>query len=270
MALSPGTGPFAHRPAGQTNFRIEGPAHRLYLDDYPRRIRAELGGETVIDTVDGKLLYESSLSPVLYVPQADVRADLIEPTDHTTHCPFKGDASYWTVRGNTVAENALWGYPEPIAEAAWLLGYVAAYWGRFDAWYEEEERINRIRDPYHRVDIRPTAAHVTVRAHGEVIAESAQARLLFETGLPPRAYLPLADVRGDVLVANANTTYCPYKGTATYWSVRAGGRTIEDAAWTYAEPYDESAAAAGLISFLADGVEVEIDRSATPRLRAAA
>ena len=238
---------------------------------WPRRLRVRFGGETVADTRGAHVLRQHGFLPVFYLPIADVRQDLLEPSDWTTESPYRGTAAYWHLRaGDRVAESAVWTYREPRAGSPDTRGFCSFDFHSMDAWYEEEERINRIRDPYHRVDIRPTAAHVTVRAHGEVIAESAQARLLFETGLPPRAYLPLADVRGDVLVANASTTYCPYKGTATYWSVRAGGRTIEDAAWTYAEPYDESAAAAGLISFLADGVEVEIDRSAAPRLRAAA
>jgi uncharacterized protein (DUF427 family) len=92
MSLTLGGGPLGHHPDGNFNFTIEGPKHRIFFEDYPRRMRAVLGGETVIDTVRGKLLYESSLPPVLYVPLDDVRRDLLERTDHTTHCPFKGDA----------------------------------------------------------------------------------------------------------------------------------------------------------------------------------
>src|SRR3954469_2791097 len=137
MSLTLRSGPFGHHPGGALNSRIEGPAHKLYFDDYPRRIRALLGGETVIDTTGGKLLYESSIAPVLYVPLADVRADLIEPTDHSTHCPFKGDASYFAVSaGGRSAENAIWTYVEPIESAAWLAGFAATYPDRFDAWYE--------------------------------------------------------------------------------------------------------------------------------------
>ena len=61
-------------------------------------MRAELAGVTVFDTIDGGLVHESNLLPVLYVPEADVDSGLLEPTDHRTHCPFKGDASYWSVR----------------------------------------------------------------------------------------------------------------------------------------------------------------------------
>jgi uncharacterized protein (DUF427 family) len=262
MSLTLGSGPLGHHPAGDFNGKFEGPKHLLYFVDYPRRMRAVLGGETVIDTVRGKLLYESSLPPVLYVPLEDVRQDLISPTDHTTHCPFKGDAAYWTIdAGGETAENVLWGYPEPIESAPWLQGYAAPFWDRMDAWYEEAEQVfGHLRDPFHRVDVRETDAPVTIRANGEVVAESARAKLLFETGLPPRAYIPLEDVRGDLLEPSDKTTVCPYKGTATYWSVRTTEGALEDAVWTYAEPLRESAAVAGHVSFLGDGIDVEVDR----------
>jgi uncharacterized protein (DUF427 family) len=264
MSLTLGSGPFGHHPGGVFNGTFEGPKHLLYFEDYPRRMRAVLGGETVIDTTAGKLLYESSLPPILYVPVPDIRRDLVSQTDHTTYCPFKGNATYWTVRaGGKTAENVLWGYPDPIASAAWLRGYVGVYWDRMDAWHEEAEQVfGHLRDPYHRVDVREADARVTIRANGDVVAESARPKLLFETGLPARAYIPLEDVRRELLVPSTKTTVCPYKGTATYWSVRTpAGGTIDDAVWTYADPLRESHEVAGYVSFLAEGIEVEIDRA---------
>lgn len=263
MSLTLGTGPFGHHPSGSLNSRIEGPKHVLYLDDFPRRVRGIIGGETVVDTVRGKLLYESSLPPVLYVPVEDVRPDLIERTDRSTHCPFKGDASYWTIRaGDRVADNAIWGYEHPIDSAPWLLGLVAPQWDAFDEWFEEDERVlGKLRDPFHRVDVRPAAARVTVTAGGEEIARSDNAKLVFETGLPPRAYLPPEDVREGVLAETGTTSVCPYKGVARYWSVTAGGKTFADGAWAYEQPQPESAPAKGLISFLGDGIDVAVDRT---------
>jgi uncharacterized protein (DUF427 family) len=273
MALTLGSGPFGHHPAGVLNSRIEGPKHVLVFEDYPRRMRAELDGATVFDTTRGKLLYESSLPPVLYVPLEDVRQDLIEPTDRSTHCPFKGDASYWTVRaGERVAENVLWGYPEPIDSAAWLLGYVAAHPTAFDAWYEEEHPLlgGMVRDPYHRVEVLTASARVTVRANGETIARSERPKLVYETGASARAYLPLEDVGRELLVESDTTSICPYKGTARYWSVRAGDEVLADAAWSYSQPLLESEPIAALVSFAGEGIEVEIDRDAAAALRAAA
>jgi uncharacterized protein (DUF427 family) len=253
MSLTLGTAPFSSKRRGLLNSRIEGPAHLLYFEPYERRMRALLDGETVIDTTAGMLLYESNIPPVLYVPWDDVRQGLLTRTDHTTHCPFKGDATYWSAGA---AENAIWGYEQPIDSAAWLLGYVAPYWHMFE-WLEEDEPLHtRLRDPYHRIDVRVTAAQVTVRANGEAVAESSRARLLFETGLPPRAYIPLEDVRQDLLEPSDKTSLDPYKGTASYWSVNGAG----DAAWTYRDPTPEAGAIEGLVSFEGDGVEVEITR----------
>ncbi|MEA2428204.1 MAG: hypothetical protein QOF37_1832 [Thermoleophilaceae bacterium] len=273
MSLTLGSGPFGHHPSGVFNGRFDGPKHLLYFEDFPRRVRALIGGETLIDTVNGRMLYESSLPPVLYVPIRDVRQDLIATTDHSTYCPFKGDATYWTAAaGDRVEENVLWGYREPIASAPWLSGYVAAYWDRMDAWYEEAEKVfGRLRDPYHRVDVVRSDALVTVRANGEVVAESTRSKLLFETSLPVRAYIPLEDVRRDLLAPSDKTTICPYKGTANYWSVRTGGgETLDDVVWAYEQPFPESAGIEGHVSFLGDGIDVEIDRDSAAKSALAA
>jgi uncharacterized protein (DUF427 family) len=141
---------------------------------------------------------------------------------------------------------------------------VAVYWDRMDAWYEEAEQVfGRLRDPYHRVDVVQSDARVTVRANGEVVAESTRPKLLFETSLPVRAYIPLDDVRRDLLVPSDKTSICPYKGTANYWSVRTSdGERLDDAVWTYESPLPESTGIEGHVSFLGDGIEVEIERDA--------
>jgi uncharacterized protein (DUF427 family) len=261
MSLTKRPGPLSTSPTPEVNYRLEGPAHRILFEPHLRRIRAELDGRTVLDTVGGRLLHESNILPRLYVPLDDFDASLMERTDHTTHCPFKGDASYWSVRaGDRVVENAIWAYEHPIAEASWLAGYASMYWEAADAWYEEDEQVfGHLRDPYHRVDVRRSSRHAVARADGEVVAETDTPVLLFETGFPVRVYFALEDVRADLLTPSDLTTICPYKGTATYWSVTAGGDTIANAVWTYAEPLDEVLPIAGLQSFLADGIVVELE-----------
>src|SRR5262245_57826738 len=99
MSLTFPGGPLAAKAAPtDVNYAIEGPAHRLLLAPFDRRVRATLGGAVVLDSARGALLHESGLLPRLYVPFEDLDAARLERTDHTTHCPFKGDASYWTVR----------------------------------------------------------------------------------------------------------------------------------------------------------------------------
>jgi uncharacterized protein (DUF427 family) len=97
-----------------------------------------------------------------------------------------------------------------------------------DAWFEEDEEVfTHPRDPHTRVDVLPSSRHVRVEVDGLTIAESASPRLLFETGLPVRYYLPKTHVRMDLLMPTDTVTHCPYKGQAEYWSVRAGDQVHE-------------------------------------------
>jgi len=257
MSLTLGTGPLGTKPAGDFNFSLDhAPAHRLYFEPYPRRVRAMIGEHVVLDSVRGRLLYESNIGPRLYVPLEDFDASLLEPSDHTTHCPFKGDASYRSLRvGDRLLEDAIWIYEDPIESAAWLEGYASLYWEKADAWFVEDERVfGRLRDPYHRVDVAETSRAVRVSLGGETIAESTRAKLLFETGLPPRVYVPGADVVPGLLTRAEKRTVCPYKGEATYWNVG----DVADGAWSYETPLPESLAIRGHLSFQGDGIEVEL------------
>ncbi len=254
MSLTIGGGPLSVKPVPEAvNYTLDGPGHRLFMQPFGRRVRAQVGGETVLDTVDGVLVHESNLLPVLYVPRAAVTAELVA-TDHVTHCPFKGDASYWTLRaGGRTVENAVWHYPAPLAAAAWLDGLVAPYFDRMDAWWDEDEPIRgHVRDPYHRVDCRRSSRSVRVTVDGTEVASSTRAVLVSETGLRPRWYLPRADVAA-ALEPTETTTHCPYKGDATSWSVDAA----PDLAWSYEAPFDGCQALTGLVSFGGEGVAVD-------------
>ena len=115
------------------------PARRIDLEPCAARVRVELGGEVVADSARALLLHEASYPPVCYFPPDDVRMDLLVRTGHATHCPYKGDASYWTVEaGGRTAENAVWSYERPIPTMADIAGYLAFYRDRMDAWSEED------------------------------------------------------------------------------------------------------------------------------------
>lgn len=260
MSLTFSSGPLAGQAPETVNYRIVGPAHRLLMHEFPRRVRARFGGETVADTTRAVLLHETGILPQVYVPLDDIGADLITPTEHHTYCPFKGTASYWTVTaGGQVAENAIWAYPEPNEEASWLRGYAGFYWGAMDEWYDEDERIEgHFRDPYHRVDVRRSSRPVRVLLDGTVLAETSSPLLLSETGLPNRFYIPAADVRQDLLEPSDTHTYCPYKGTASYWTVNADGRKLADAVWSYPQAEGDAAAVTGYQSFLHDDLTIEV------------
>lgn len=260
MTLTLSDGPLSGSPPATVNYALEGPAHKLLFTPFPRRLRATLGGETVFDTRRAMLLHETGILPVVYVPEADVTAEL-EATERSTHCPFKGEASYATVRaGGRVAENALWTYRAPLEQAAWLEGYVAFYWDRLDAWFDEEEPIRgHVRDPYHRVDVRATAAHVRVLAGDTVIADSHEAKVLSETGMPNRFYLPARDVRDDALQPSDTATHCPYKGDAGYATVAVDGVRAPDGAWRYDEPFEDAVKVRGHWCFSGEELTVEVD-----------
>ena len=265
MALTLGNGPLGRRPAGRSNFQIVGPAHQLYLEPFGPRVRIVVAGEVVADTTSALLLYETGLFPVIYLPAADVRSEVLEASQTRTHCPFKGDATYHHLRvAGVQRRDAVWSYPDPIEGCPPLAALVAFDPAAVDAVYLEEEQVRgHVRDPYHRVDAVPTSRHVTVRVDGQVVADSHRAVLVFETGLPVRTYLPAGDVDTAVLESSDTVTTCPYKGTTgRYHSVRVGERHLEDAVWVYEDPDPSVAAIAGLLAF--DDAQVEVAHDHEP------
>lgn len=261
MTLTLSHGPLSADPPWSVNYEIAGPEHRLFFQRFPRRVRAMIGGTTVADTSDGQLLHETELLPQLYLPASDIRDDLLEASDHTIRCPFKGQAVYWSVRaGGRYAENGVWAYPEPLDGATWLRGYLAMDWSAADAWFDEDEQVyGHLRDPYHRVDVRPTSRNVRILVDGVPVAETKRPKLLTETGLPNRYYVPPEDVRLDLLTESATRTVCPYKGTATYWSFTSDGSQFDDIAWSYPEPLEEATRAGAHLCFAHEAVIIEVD-----------
>lgn len=104
------------------------PDHPILIRRHPGRVTVALGGETVADSRDVRVLYECGYPPVYYLPRADVRMARLTPADHRTHCPYKGDANYWTVTaGGETAENAAWSYEDPFDAVAAIAGCLAFY-----------------------------------------------------------------------------------------------------------------------------------------------
>jgi uncharacterized protein (DUF427 family) len=260
MGLTRSDAPLSANAPTTVNYRIDGPAHKLLMHPFPRRVRAEFAGRTVLDTTHGVLLHETALPPRLYVPESDLDASAFVPSDLTTHCPFKGDATYRSLQvGDRVVEDALWTYPAPRPESSWLVGLASLYWEAADAWYDEDEQVRALTDPYHRVDVRRSSRHVQVLAGDTVVADSTDALVLAETGHPLRWYLSPEDVLVP-LEPTGTSTYCPYKGDASYWSVRLpDGRELSDAAWAYPQPLAESSRIGGRVSFRHDDLRVLID-----------
>jgi uncharacterized protein (DUF427 family) len=242
---------------------------RIRLEAGAKRVRAYVAGVAIADTVRALYVWESPFYPSYYFPAADVRTDLLDPTSTVTHSPSRGDAVHFTVRVDGAERvDAAWQYrASPIEE---LRDHIRFDWDAMDAWFEEDEEVfTHVRSPYTRIDILPTSRHVRVELNGVVLADSPRARVLFETGLIPRWYLPKVDVRMDLLVASDEVTHCPYKGQAEYWSVRVGEEFEENVAWSYRTPLPESERIAGYVAFFDERVDVFVDgaRQERPKTR---
>ena len=231
---------------------------RVRVEPCHKRIRAYRDNELVVDTIGALLVWESPHYPTYYLPAADVRAAL-RPSGAESRSPSRGNGAVFDVVTSTgVAAGAALRYPGSPIEA--LRAAVRLEWGAMDEWLEEDEPVyTHPRDPYSRVDILASSRHVRVELDGVTLAESHHPHILFETGLPPRYYLPIPDVRTDLLRPSSTTTHCPYKGTAGYWTVEANGRRYDDLVWIYRTPLPESQKIAGLACFYNEKVDLYVD-----------
>jgi uncharacterized protein (DUF427 family) len=257
MSLTTAHGPLAAESPSTVNYRTEGPPQRLFLSEFPRRVRAVFADHTIVDTVSAALLHQTGRLPQLYVPQTEVQGHLLRPSDTSDESPFTGAYRYHhVVVGDRIARDAVWSLPSPPAEAAWLAGWHGIAFDAMDAWYDEAEEVHgHLRDPYHRVDTVATTRRIRVRVGGTVLADSLEPLLVSETGLPNQLYVPPADVDTDELTPSTTTTQCPYKGTAHY----ADAAGITAVAWRYRHPLPEAARIAGYWCFDPDKVTIESD-----------
>jgi uncharacterized protein (DUF427 family) len=215
------------------------------------------------------MVFDERRLPVYYFPLDDVRRDLLADSERAMTDPLLGPrAFYHLVVGDRRIEDAAWRYDAPPAELAELAGHVGFYWSKLDHWYEEDDEVFvHPRSPYHRVDVLNSSRHVRVRVGGEFIADSRRPRLLFETGLPTRYYLPRMDVRMDLLAESETVTQCPYKGRTVHFDLHlADQQVVHDIAWSYPYPIPECPKIENLICFYDERVdEVEIDGEIQPR-----
>jgi uncharacterized protein (DUF427 family) len=231
---------------------------RVKVEQADKRVRAYLHGELIADTTRPLLVWENPHYPAYYLPAADVRATLV-PNGETEHSPSRGTAELLDVRtGRGKAAGAARRYPDsPLAE---LRDAVRLDFAAMDEWLEEDEPIyTHPRSPYTRIDILPSTRTVRVEVDGVTVAESHAPRMLLETGLPTRYYLPVADLRRELLRPSDTESHCPYKGTARYWSIEVNGKFHEDLVWIYRTPLPESQKIAGLACFYSEKVDIYVD-----------
>jgi uncharacterized protein (DUF427 family) len=256
MGLSWQQGPLGRDPNGQ--FLVPGmPERVLYAERLRRRLRAELGGSTVVQSDDAVLLFEPGRYPVAYFPLADFADGALRPTEHRSEHRDLGETVWFEVLGHArAAARGAWQHVALADHAAILAGKVALAWRAMDAFYEEDDRIlGHASDPYHRIDIRRTSRHLVVRAGDRVVADTSSPLVLYESGFAPRWYVPRADVVAEALTLVELQTFCPYKGIASYYDIDG----IRQAAWSYRAPFNAMAAIGDLVSFEPDKVAVTLD-----------
>jgi uncharacterized protein (DUF427 family) len=240
---------------GTPNYTGGGPI----VEASPRWVRVKFGGQMIADSKAVLLLrqYGPGRLPAYYFPQADVRMDLLELLVDDQ----PGEARYWTAKaGEWVAERAAWSLLDPPPEQAALKGYITFKWDSMDAWYEEAEEVFvHARDPHKRVDVLASSRHVRVVIGDETVAETRRPYLLFETSLPTRYYIPREDVRLELLEPSSLTTRCPYKGIASYWSVKIGDRVVKNVVWSYPDPIPECPKIKDLLCFFNERVDLHVD-----------
>lgn len=218
MSLVAGRGPLSRDRAGALSPPVADDL--VYIEPHPRRIQAIRDGRAVIDTERALMVHRRG-RPLSY---AFAVADV-------------GDLP-----------------GEPVAEAP---GFVVVPWTAVDAWWEEGRRlVHYPPNPYHRVDCRPTSRRLRVSVAGAPLVDTDDTVILFETALPPRLYVHPALVRTDLLRRSETTSYCNYKGYATYWNAVVGDTVVEDVAWSYPDPPPESLPIRDMLSFDPDKVEV--------------
>ncbi len=232
---------------------------RIQTEPAFQRVRATVGGKAIADSSNVKLVWEIKWYPTFFFPIEDVDFEQLTATDRVDHSPRKGDAQLFdlSIDGEVRTDAARVYYETDVEE---LKGHVAFKWDAIDAWYEEdEELLTHPKDPFTRVDILQSSRNVRVEIDGVTVAESNMPKMLIETKMPRRYYLPQTDVRMDLLTQTDLHTDCPYKGRASYWSVTVNGTTHENVVWGYPYPTPESAKIAGYVAFWDEKLDVYVD-----------
>ncbi|WAM16478.1 DUF427 domain-containing protein [Rhodococcus sp. JS3073] len=259
----------------------------LRYEPTAKRIRAVLNGTTVVDSDRAILVWEPRrVVPAYAVPAEDIDAELSpEPTgsvpagetgdvgfalpDVTTmpvldpRVPF----SVHSTEGEPVAiRTAGAGYARGFRPGDQdLTGYVVLDFDGFDRWLEEDDEIvGHPHDPFQRIDVRRTSRHIRVMLGDTLLADTRRAKMLFETLLPVRYYLPAGDVVAE-LQPSATTSYCAYKGEAAYRSAVTAGGVLHDIAWRYDEPLVDASEVRGLVAFFDERLDLVVDGVARPR-----
>lgn len=223
--------------------------------DTPKRVRVLFNGQYIIDTTKAKLVWEIPYYPTYLFLSSELSSSLLRRSADAGQADL-GGVEHDLVVGKRAASRAVVVYSEGDLKGLLKVAFNAA-----DAWFEEDEKIYvHPKDPYKRVDVLQSSRHVVVKLNGVELANTHHPRLLFETGLRVRTYIPLTDVRVDLLRHSDTVTACPYKGEASYYSVELpNGETAKDIVWFYRVAQLECAQITGFVAFYDEKVDVWVD-----------
>lgn len=252
---------------------------QLRIEPTPKRIRASLGGEEMVDSQRALLVWEPRrVVPTYAVPRSDIRGVIDEqpekrvlPHGDFERIPVWDPRIPFAVRetgGREVTVAPRDGGRRAsgfVADDPDLADYVILDFAGFDEWREDDDPIiSHPHNPFSRIDIRNTLRVIRISLNGEILAETGRGRLLYETGLPVRFYVPRQDVRAK-LTPSETMTQCAYKGTAQYYSPIVADAPAKDLAWSYEQPLIDAEEVRGYIAFFDERVDVTIDGVARAR-----
>ena len=240
----------------------------------PFRVRGYAGSQLVLDSRAARLVWRPRwVTPVYAVPAADVhvpvepgeardltererRRPVLDPT-----VPFDAHTCPGRVVVLRTARGPVAGFvcDDPDLADVVLVDFDGLSWRE-----EEQEVFAHPRDPSQRIDVRPASAHLRLSYRGHPVVDTGRARLLWETVLPVRWYVPAEDVLAPI-EPSGTVTWCAYKGRATYRTLVVDGHRLPDLAWVYERPLSDGEAVRGLLGFWDERLDVELDGVPQPR-----
>ena len=233
----------------------------LTYEPTERWVRGKIGDVTVVDSRRALLVWGPDTPvPTYAFPADDVRTDLLTPAQAPVDGRRAGASEWYDLElDGTRYEQLAWRYGEGPLDGLLALDWFGRKRPGIEHWYEEEEEVFvHPRDPHKRVDPLPSSRHIEVYVDGRKLADTTRPVLLFETHLPIRYYIPPEDVDFDQLERTDLRTRCPYKGIASYWSVRDYDRG-KNIVWSYEDPIPAADAIRGHIAFYNEVVDIRVD-----------
>jgi len=192
----------------------------------------------ILAATNRSLLLIETYAPDIYIPLEDIDMNCMEKTENRTHCSTKGDASYWTIRvGEAVAKDAMWAYESPQSPCSAIAGHAAFRFNQVETFVDQQRVRGHVRDPNKTISTEHMESHLQMELGGEIIVDSTSWVMLYETGLPPRHYVPITDVKPEFLVSSSRQTVCTYKGEANYHHIQVANKLLENTVWCYPDPW---------------------------------